>query len=77
MMKRNEIYNNLNLPSVANILKLIYFLINIKAVKNLQNTTNAKTLQDDNVGSMEMHCNPANIIYENTDTQTHTQCGLG
>ena len=30
-------------------------------VKNLRNTTNTNTLQDDNAGSTEMHCNPAII----------------
>ena len=39
----------------------------INAVKNLRNTTNTNTLQDDNAGRMEMHCNPAIIAYKNTN----------
>ena len=36
-------------------------------IKNLQNTTDATTLRDDNAGSMEIHCNPALITYRNTN----------
>ena len=31
----------------------------INAVKYLRNTTNTNIFQDDNAGSIEMHCNPA------------------
>ena len=43
----------------------IVFYIN--AVKNLRNTTNTNSLQEDNAGSMEMHWNPAIITYKNTN----------
>ena len=46
-------------------LQCTFFYIN--AVKNLRNTTNTNTLQDDNAGSTEMHCNPAIITYKNTN----------
>ena len=47
-------------------LSFTVFFKYISAVKNLQNTTNSATLQYDSAGSMEMHCNPATVTYENT-----------
>ena len=42
-------------------------LFYIKAVKNLQNTTNTKTLQNDSAESMERHCNHAIATYISTN----------
>ena len=53
--------------SYSKYMRLIMRLFYINAVKNLRNTANTNTLQDDDAGSMEMHCNPAIIIYKNTN----------
>ena len=52
---------------LSSVVLKLFFFIYINAVKNLRNTTNTNTLQDDNAGSMEMHCNPAIITYKNTN----------
>ena len=60
-LRQQTIYEPLLLSLLDS--SVTFFLI-FNAVKNLHNVTNTNTLQDDDAGSMEMHCSPATITYK-------------